>query len=77
MSPPPIHFFHALFATLFIVSINSFLLRRAFAEGPHPNRKEQTGAAIHRKGSVRILRTGAAHGAADAHQLSGAKDRSL
>ena len=26
MSPPLIHFFHALFATLFIMSINSFLL---------------------------------------------------
>ena len=26
MSPTPIHFFYALFATLFIMSINSFLL---------------------------------------------------
>ena len=32
MSPPLIHFFHALFATLFIMSINSFLLRRTFAK---------------------------------------------
>ena len=33
MSPPLIHFFHALFATLFIMSINSFLLGRVVPEG--------------------------------------------
>ena len=32
MSTAPIHFFYALFATLFIVSISSFLLRRTFAK---------------------------------------------
>lgn len=33
MSPPPIHFFYALLIPLFILSISSFLLGRALAEG--------------------------------------------
>ena len=32
MGPPAIHFFYALFATLFFVSINLFLLRRTLSK---------------------------------------------
>ena len=33
MSPTPIHFFYALLIPLFILSISSFLLGRAFSKG--------------------------------------------